>query len=435
MKKTLSKQDKRRPNDSHILDFDNESVVWSDYLGTNFHPKSIQIIEQYRHKNELQSFDVYTCGKEVFQNYEAFCQWEDRIHHFAEECDSLQGFHVLIDTHNGFGGLSESVLKYLEEEFPGKGILTFGFTPADVPDNTPLARATRIINSALSYESACTHSSLFVPASLRKGLWPSLGPTIEFEGLTYNTKAYHTSSILASVLDTLSLPYRLDGCQNDIRNLTHSLNIQGRKLAALNASLPLGLHQDESLVDFFSMLCRGTPNNPWQSLTPHIVGNQTPIMQSVVLRGVDETQVKSDMDPRKLPHYLTGVKTRMELLKNFMAERNPGQVFTVDCLNSRLKTAVPFPHIFKETVNRTGYLCGAKQGRDIRVESTPVITSVQCTPELEDVLHSLHKPAAKMNIKKHHRYIAGGLEEDDYVEVLESLKSLANNYRTNVAAY
>lgn len=408
--------------------------MWSDFLGTNFHPKSLHIVEEFCHQNDLHPFDLYTCGQEVLGNYEHTCEWEDRIHYFTEECDNLQGFHVLMDTHDGFGGLSTGVLKYLEEEFPGKGILTFGFTPADVPDHTALARATRIINSALSYESVSTHSSLFVPASLAKGLWNILGPPVTFPSLTFSTKAYHTSSILASALDTVSLPYRLDSGGMDIRDITHSFNAQARKLASVNTSLPLGLFQDESLIDFFSMYSQTGQSNPWQPLTPHTAGEAVPLMQSVVSRGILDSQIKSNTDPRKLPRHLIGSQTRHELLSNFLTQKFVGNVFSLNCLESPLKTTIPFPHIFKDNLNKTGYMTRVKRADDVGVESVPVMTSLQSSPELKGVVEQLHGAAAKMNIKKHHRYLAGGIEEDDYVEVLDNLQSLANNYKTDVEA-
>ena len=426
--------DEAQTREAQVVDFDNESLVWSDYLATNFHPKSVQIVEQYYHKNEYQPFDVYMCGKEVLQTYEAFCDWEDRIHHFAEECDNLQGFHVLMDTHDGFGGLSDMILKYLEEEFPRKGILTFGFTPADAPDSTPLARSTRIINSALSYDSASSCSSLFIPTSTRRGLWSGLGQAVEFDGLVYNNRAYQTSSILASALDTLSLQYRQDGDQSDIRELTHGLNIQGRKIASLSTSLPLRLHENGNLTDFFSQYTQCKPGLPWQSLTPHVGNDKVPLMQAVVLRGIAESKVKSDIDPRKLPHHFLGVKTRHELLQNFLAEKYPGSGFMVNCMDTAMKTAAPFPQIFNETVNKNGLMRSGSDLEKTCVDSVPVITSVQGTPEIQTLVDKLYTTAVKMNIKKHHRYIAGGLEEDDYSEVLENLKTLAKTYKMNSEA-
>ena len=47
----------------------------------------------------------------------------------------FQGFHILSDTCDGFGGLSASVLEYLQDEYSSKGRFMFGVTPNDVEDD------------------------------------------------------------------------------------------------------------------------------------------------------------------------------------------------------------------------------------------------------------------------------------------------------------
>lgn len=41
----------------------------------------------------------------------------------------LQGFQVLCDLHNGFSGLGAKVTELLQDEYAGKGILTWGLIP------------------------------------------------------------------------------------------------------------------------------------------------------------------------------------------------------------------------------------------------------------------------------------------------------------------
>ena len=405
--------------------------VWSDFLGSSFHPKSVHVVQEYCHQDELSPFDLFNSSKEVFASYESTCEWEDRIHYFTEECDYLQGFHVLLDTHDGFGGLGAGLLRYLEEEFPGKGILTFGFTPADLPDNTAQARATRIINSALAYESVCTHSSLFVPASLASSVWRTLGKPIEIPHLNYKPISYHTSAILASTLDTLSLPYRQEANAIHLRDITHSFNGQGRKIATLNTCFPLGLYKDESIVDFIS---HHSDRFPWQPVTPHVRNEKLPFMQSVVMRGVTNSMVESRTDQSKLPDYLTRLTSKEDVLTNYLTHMSRGNLFSKNCLESAIKTKTPYPNIFNENVTSDGFICSTPRPVGKQVDSVPMLTSLQSTPEAGDVIGQLYESAAKMNIKKHHRYVSAGLEEDDYEETLANLKALALNYKTDAEA-
>lgn len=406
-------------------------TVWSDFLGTHFHPKSVHIVQEYRHKDELCPFDLFNCSKEVLANYESSCEWEDRIHYFTEECDNLQGFHVLIDTHDGFGGLGAGLVNYLEEEFPGKGIFSFGFTPADIPDHNAQVRSTRIINSALAYESLSSRSSLFVPVSLAKSLWKNLGQPVEFPYLNYKPVSYHTSAILASSLDTMSLPYRLETGAMNLRDITHSFNCQNRKLATLNTGFPLGINRDESLIDFYS---QHSVQFPWQPVTPHIPNEKLPFIQSVVMRGVSDDLVASKTDPRRLPTHLTQSRTKEEVLRNYLDHKSCGNLFVANCLQSALKTSIPYPKIFSESVSFDGFLSSTMRPSDKLVESVPMVTSLQSTCEIAGMVEELYDAASKMKIKKHHRYIAAGLEEEDFDEVLDNIKTLASNYKTDVEA-
>ncbi|XP_069138791.1 protein misato homolog 1-like [Argopecten irradians] len=71
-------------------------------------------------------------------NYETRIDIEDRLHFFIEECDHLQGFQVLLDTFNGFGGVGSSILQHLKDEYSSKGIFTFALTPNNLSDDVSI---------------------------------------------------------------------------------------------------------------------------------------------------------------------------------------------------------------------------------------------------------------------------------------------------------
>ena len=56
------------------------------------------------------------------------------------------------------------------------------------------------------------------------------------------------------------------------------------------------------------------------------------------------------------------------------------------------------------------------------------MTSMQSTAEVGVLLNALHTSAAKLNIKKHTRFLEAGLEEDDYWSTLEELSALEHCY-------
>ncbi len=65
------------------------------------------------------------------------------------------------------------------------------------------------------------------------------------------------------------------------------------------------------------------------------------------------------------------------------------------------------------------------------VDRVPVMTSLQCTQSVGDLLTKLHDYSSRLNIAKFHKYLEAGLEADEFKETLDSLKTLAENYEDN----
>ena len=62
------------------------------------------------------------------------------------------------------------------------------------------------------------------------------------------------------------------------------------------------------------------------------------------------------------------------------------------------------------------------------VDSVPVMTSLQSTPSVGNMITNLHQHASSLDISKLHKFTDAGLELDEFKESLDSLKSLAHNY-------
>ena len=60
-----------------------------------------------------------------------------------------------------------------------------------------------------------------------------------------------------------------------------------------------------------------------------------------------------------------------------------------------------------------------------------MMTSLQCTQSVGDLLNKLHDYSSRLNISKFHKYLEAGLEVDEYNETLITLKALAENYEDN----
>ncbi|NXN13671.1 MSTO1 protein, partial [Indicator maculatus] len=154
--------------------------LWSDYLNVPLHPKSLFVLRQYLHDGDCGCLEAFGQGESLLQDQGCVEELEDRLHFYAEECDHLQGFQVLCDLHNGFSGVGAKVTELLHDEYSGKGILTWGLTPA-MSDGGMLMigfcfpqdrqkNFYRLLNTALGIVHLSTHSSLFCPLSLSGSL-------------------------------------------------------------------------------------------------------------------------------------------------------------------------------------------------------------------------------------------------------------------------
>jgi hypothetical protein len=71
----------------------------------------------------LRPFDIHGLGIEEAKTTSE--EYEDRIRFFAEECDYLEGFQVVVDADSGFGGYGSEMIRYLSDDFGSKSVAVF----------------------------------------------------------------------------------------------------------------------------------------------------------------------------------------------------------------------------------------------------------------------------------------------------------------------
>lgn len=64
--------------------------VWSDFLYTRFHPRTVNIIKEYEHENKDSQFDVFSLGTTMWQSEQFKEDFSDKIRNYIEECDNFQ---------------------------------------------------------------------------------------------------------------------------------------------------------------------------------------------------------------------------------------------------------------------------------------------------------------------------------------------------------
>ncbi|XP_048144477.1 protein misato homolog 1 isoform X1 [Corvus hawaiiensis] len=407
--------------------------LWSDYLNVHLHPKSVYVIRQYLHDGDCGCLEAFGQGESLLQDPACVEELEDRLHFYVEECDYLQGFQVLCDLHNGFSGVGAKVTELLHDEYSRKGILTWGLTPVLSTVGDPQNSFHRLMNTALGIAHLSRHSSLFCPLSLSGSLGIKPQPPVTFPYIKYDASLnYHSSAILAAALDTLTAPYRLWSFQGSMMHFADSLTFSGRKAVAAWAALPLPALSGSSLPDTLSAHQQDVP---WKLLSSWREQKVSCCFaQSVVLRGICKEKATSSClgQPRSPLH---SCESPEQVLQQYLHTQFPGAFSTSHVLQQPCDTRPPFPQFFSPLLTSRGFLLDKAQGSSSAgVESIPVLAALQSSPVLHSLLSGLCRDLRARNARRCSSFFTAGVEQDDFQEALEELKTLSQCYETGFGA-
>ncbi|KAF9352442.1 mtDNA inheritance, partitioning of the mitochondrial organelle [Mortierella sp. AD094] len=310
-----------------------DAKTWSDFSRVYFHPKSMVTMSGYQLDSEFMPFDVFSYGRAAFIETEKEKEsYDENLRLFMEECDQLQGFQVLVDVLDGWGGFATSFLEKLREDYPKSALITYGLSDNQMGKSTTLReRQTSAVNETLSMASLSKLSSLYVPVR---------APTqsmLSAEGWSKNIKInpssrYHTSAFISAGVDSALLPGRLRRDSIFMPDMIGSLNWRNiTTIGTLSVGLPF----------------------PFGSKTiPSLTGKRSPLLdlssrnedtddqvfsQSVVLRGLETSQ---------FARYTTGTQNTPrefvdELLDTLPIGKSLGDSKTVTSLKYPIPTSFP----------------------------------------------------------------------------------------------
>nr|CAD7204007.1 unnamed protein product [Timema douglasi]CAD7397703.1 unnamed protein product [Timema poppensis] len=340
------------------------------------------------------------------------------------------GFHILLDGYDGFGGLGVGALQYLRDEYPSKSTLVFPTLPSTFPDSTAQQDSCRVLNLMFCLQNVSEHCSLFAPLCLGSKGWRQPGPPRTFPHLLYDASlAYHSSAILATALDTITLRYRCrESSASGLAELCDELSRHGRRAAATSLGLPFAMKPDGFLLDTLE-----TWQGPlWQSLSPNCLLEEDRIwMQSVVLRGITPNRMRN---PKKEEEYTlksnqaytcTSIK---DMLSLFLSCCSYATLSHVTVANSACRVTAPFPQIYSDYVSIDGSISDTKRFENTSVYSVPAIAGLHTSSSVGTMLESLHFQSNRLQFKKFHHFSSAGLEEDEYTECLDQLLQLRECY-------
>ncbi|XP_075995325.1 protein misato homolog 1 [Genypterus blacodes] len=406
--------------------------VWSDFLRIHLHPRSISVVHRYNHDGEADRFEAFGQGEALLQG-PVLEELEDKLHFFVEECDYLQGFQVLCDLADGFAGLGSKVTEMLQDSYGGRGILTWGLAPVSHPNSTPIKDLYHLLNCTLGTVHLANHSSLFCPLTLRGGLSRRPSPPTTFPHLTYDPSLwYHSSSVLALALDSLTVPYRLRHNSVPMWQVADELAVSGRKVAAAYGGVPFPMMHGGTLPDALGA-CADAP--PWKPLSacPEL-GDGRCYSQLVTLKGFEDQRLISPPVPGiPPPTALHTLHSGEDVLASYIRSFYPTAPLALQLVSTPSKLTPPFPQIFSPSVGARGFLQSEfplPGSLAPSVSSVPVLTSLQSGPALGPWLSELHRCATALEIRRAApSFLSQGPELADYEEALEQLRDLARCYR------
>lgn len=421
--------------DAHEFNLKETISNWPDFMYTRYHPRSINIVKKFEYHEDTSTLDTFTAGRDLWSDSSFEDDFCDKIRSYVEECDHCQGFQTFFDSVDGFSGLSIKSMEHLQEEY-GKSILAIPLIPPRTKSfpfaDEAMSDSIRTVNLAFSYAKSYEHSSLIIPLSTMERAWRQVGEPRNFPYLNYDSEnIYHSSSIIATFLDTMSVRYRLKypTSQSYLANFCSELNIYNRKLCGAKVALPFPMNEKEDLIDFLDKF----EGELFQSLSPGTKIGTDRIVQSVTLRGIPKNRLKRPLEKAqtqmKLPAYKCS--SISEMLQLYFQCNLYSSLSNVSAIESAMKVESPFPReIFDSRLNMNGFVKEFVSER-ANVREVAVMTAVQNSSEIFNTLDSLHSQAARIKIAKIPRFVDSNLEVEEFQELLEELLVFKELYEDN----
>ncbi|CAJ0827935.1 7112_t:CDS:10 [Entrophospora sp. SA101] len=223
------------------FDLDESVKMWSDFNKIYYHPKSINRVTQYQYDDEFMPFDVFSFGKNAYLDHQKEDEnsFDENFRFFAEECDLIQGFQIITNLNDGFGGFSCGFVEQLIEEYPKKSVLTFGINETLIKSSNHSHYIKNNLNTILSLIQLTDMSSMFIPMNepsnniLNNSEWNKfIHPNLDL--------SYHSSSIMSAVIESTILPFRTRNNFMSMDSFIDKMNwLRNTKIGSLGAVFPL----------------------------------------------------------------------------------------------------------------------------------------------------------------------------------------------------
>ncbi|KAF7279810.1 hypothetical protein GWI33_006732 [Rhynchophorus ferrugineus] len=265
---------------------------------------------------------------------------------------------------------------------------------------------------------------MFSPLCTGKDGWRQPGEPRKFYHTNYNHKLpYHSSAILASALQTVTMKYRLKSNSFSLMNICADLTSNGRKLVATSVCHPFSLNCDSDFID-----CLDKWEGPlYQSITPRCTIGTERVMQHLTILGIPESRLKKAANKagqqRDMPAYK--YNTVKDMLEYYLACTTYATASNVTSIEKPLQVNAPYPEIFDQYIGQDGNVYASSRYDDTKVQSIPIMAGFHSGSEIGGLLESLHTEARKLKIARFHQFT---IDKDEYEECLNDILTLKEEY-------
>ncbi|KAK0623580.1 tubulin domain-containing protein [Immersiella caudata] len=392
---------------------------WSDFSRVYYHPRSIVQLHEYELGSTIAPFERFAAGEELFAELDREHDVLDRdLRLFAEEADQMQGIQVFGGMDDAWAGFMGRYLERVRDEFGKKSVWVWG-VEGEGKGLPRHKRLLRLANKARALTEAYKQASIVVPLALPR----SLPSTLSLDP----NSPWHASALLASAIETATLPSRLKDRTNydSLADMAATLNTMGKQtIAGLQMSFSSPAHESSStdtrrnnkltedeMTEGVTLDIKFTPSDqldPTYSRRNEFSNKTSKVFsQLIVLRGYPPAELDAEGDT-EMDHEERALRRR----------RNPSEPITRSYTSDlRFPILDSFPQIFRqesgealaENINITGGLSTNSSTSDrLKQLRTTVTRSIG----LED-RETIGNDLAEMADEYHEGWSSGSDEGDD----------------------
>jgi len=417
--KTMEESEEKMETSDDKLDninMDEQVNYWSDYLRLKLHPRNLMTVNQMtQNQNETnEPFDLFQYGVDYKGIGDFNEDFEDTLRVYAEECDQIQGFHFFVDAFNGFGGLAKRILPIIKQEYSKKPVLSI-FPFPFMEEETYETQMTKLINTSFTLRSFLSELDdiLILPLSMFNSfpITKNQNPIL-LDALNYKPQLkYHTSGILASLIDCLSLPWRQKSHQTSLRNIYGELDIFKNKICSLQAMYPLEIEKNKYLFNFLQENNLNETAKWFTPLCSENGANDKTFSQIICCKGIPDDKVKNPKDTFLFKETVPAFK----VLDIYCSDMYPEMKSNCYSIKNQLSVNLPFPQVFRNA--------------EIRKEkSISLLTNLQLNNRVANLLKTMTTGLEKCKIRQYSRFFDSGMELEEYNEMAHDQKELYEFY-------